>query len=153
MGIRDYLKNPAGCGGINRAIRSAFERKRGGGRPVLRILVVDDDPLTRETMVRTLQRASYDTLGAEDGNQALEMFDERPFDLVITDIFMPERDGLETINELRLRDPEVKIVAVSEGGEGERYRRAARSFGAAMTLQKPFDTDQLLRAIKSVFKD
>jgi len=153
MGIRDYLKDPKGRSSINRAIRSAFERRRGGVEGAQRLLVVGDDPLTRETLVRALQRARYDVVGAKDRNQALDLFDERPFDLVITEFLKPERKGLETVAALRGRSPELKIVAVSEHDPREGSAPSSGARGASHTLVKPFDTQQLLQAVKNLLED
>ena len=153
MGIRDYLKDPAGRRGISRAIRGAFARRRGAAPANGRILVIDADPLMRETLVRMLQRASYDAVGVADGDQALGLLYEDPFDLVITDTAVPESDGPEAVAVLRRRSPLLKIVAVSPGADREDYLHAARSSGASHTLVKPFDTEQLLQAIKRVLQD
>jgi DNA-binding response OmpR family regulator len=139
MGIRDYLKDPAGRRGISRAIRGAFARRRGVTAASGRILVIDADPLMREALVRMLQRANYDVVGAADGDQALGLFDEAPFDLAITDTTTPDSDDLETFRALRRRIPELKIVAASSA--------------ASHHLAKPFDTEQLLQAIKRVLQE
>ena len=118
-----------------------------------RILVVDNDPLTRQTLVRILERASFKVTAAANGNEAVEFYDRDGADLVITDIFMPECDGLETIAALRRRSAETKIIAVSSQPGPEGYLGAAASFGATHTLTKPFDTKQLLKAIKKLLGD
>ena len=112
-----------------------------------RILVIDDDPLTRETMVRVLERAGYEAWSAADGKQALELYDRVGFDLVITGIFMPECDGLETIAALRRRAPQAKIIAISSCSDQDRYLRAAKAFGAADSLVKPFESEELLNSV------
>ena len=136
MGIRDYLKDPAGRRGISRAIRGAFARRRGAAPANGRILVIDADPLMRETLVRMLQRASYDAIGVADGDQALGLLDEDPFDLAITDAAVPVSHVPETVSVLRRRSPGLKILTV----------------GATHHLAKPFDTEQLLQAIKRVLQ-
>jgi len=153
MGIRDYLKDPAGRRGISRAIRGAFARRRGAAPAKGRILVIDADPLMRETLVRMLQRASYDAIGVADGDQALGLLDEDPFDLAITDTAVPVSHGPETVSVLRRRSPGLKILAVSPRTDREGDLGAAQSSAATCHLTKPFDTKQLLQAIKRVLQD
>ena len=114
-----------------------------------RILVVEDDPEIRRHLVETLRDADHEPIPATNGLSAVRAYHANPTDLVVTAIFMPELDGLETIASLRRICPEVKVIALGadQGPEGETYLRAARSFGAVATLPKPVDTDALLEAI------
>lgn len=152
MGIRDYLTDPDKRRAISGAIRRAFDRRRQGGEAVGRIMVVDDDPLTRETLVRSLERAGYQVCAVGNGKLALQAYAREPVDLVITDIFMPECDGLETIAGLRRRSPEVKIVAVSSRPGHEGYLKAAKAFGAVECLIRPFDSQQLLDIVDELMR-
>jgi len=99
---------------------------------VARILVIDDDRKLREVISRALERAGYDVLEADDGEAGIRLYREHGADLIITDIFMPERDGLETILQLRRESPGVKIVAISGGDSTGRLdlRKEAEIFGA-----------------------
>lgn len=116
------------------------------------ILVMDDDGPLREALRVVLEGAGYDVMEAPDGEAGLRLQREHPADLVLVDIFMPERDGLEVIQALRVESPQVKIIAVSGGGRTGQIEvlRAAAGLGAARTLVKPFDPRELLRAIREL---
>ncbi len=103
------------------------------------ILVIDDDKHTRAMLPTALERAGHDVTEAADGRVGLRLFREEPADPVITDIFMPNKDGLETITELRRDFNEVKIIAVSGGGsfQPEMYLNMAEKLGAYKTFTKP----------------
>jgi CheY-like chemotaxis protein len=116
---------------------------------VARILVIDDDKQLREVVSRALQRAGHTVVEAEGGRAGVRLYRDQGADLIITDIFMPERDGLETILELRREFPGVKIVAVSGGDSTGRIdlREEARLFGALRTLRKPFQPGELVKVV------
>lgn len=112
-----------------------------------RVLVIDDSPTVREMVRTTLEAEGYEILQAVDGRAGLEVQRILPCDVVITDLIMPEKEGLETILELRRTWPGLAIIAVSGGSavlDKEDLLRTARSFGAARTLSKPFTPRQLL---------
>jgi CheY-like chemotaxis protein len=117
-----------------------------------RILVVDDDDGFRRTLCQTLLRAGHEVLAAPDGSAALKFYRQQPVDLVITDLIMPDKEGLETILELRRLQPELKIIAVSGGGRNRlgEYLPIARRLGAAKTLAKPFTSQEILAAVASL---
>jgi CheY-like chemotaxis protein len=154
MGIRDYVMNPGVIHDLNRAIRRAFRHQRNGGKDVVRILVADDEVEIRESLRHELERVGYEVSTAANGAEALEIQRGQPVDLLITDIFMPELDGLETITALHRSAPELKIIAIASetGPEGRHYLRAARSFGAARTLTKPIRPFELLAAVKELLE-
>ena len=114
-----------------------------------RILVVDDDDHVRLMLQRALERDSHDVLTAENGVAACELQREKPSEIVILDIIMPEKEGLETIMELRRDDPGVKVIAISGGGQlgPSRYLRLASLLGAAFAFEKPVQLDELRTAI------
>src|SRR5437762_7182307 len=98
-----------------------------------RILVIDDDAQVRGAVRRVLERAGHTVVDVADGEAGIRAHRERPTDLIITDIFMPEQDGIETIQQLRREFPRVKIIAIS-GGDRTRtvdLRKDAELFGAA----------------------
>ena len=117
-----------------------------------RILVVDDNEALLSTASLVLSQAGYEVMQATDGAKALRLAAVESFDLSITDSIMPDREGIETIRELRLRFPSIKIIAMSGGGRGSAtgYLAIARFQGALLTLSKPFTRQELLAAVTSV---
>ena len=128
-----------------------MHRRPRSGR-VVRILVMDDDALLRGALRVALEAAGYEVLEAADGDAGLRLQREQGADLVLVDIFMPHRDGLEVIRALRDEIPPPKIVAMSGGGQTGQVEvlRAAAAFGAARTLLKPFEPRDLLTAIRDL---
>jgi len=117
---------------------------------VARILIIDDDDALRTLWRRTLLRAGYEVLDASNGNAGLARYrQEERIDLVITDILMPDKEGLETIRDLRSVDPQVKIIATS-GASHSTYLDLAVRFGARRVLLKPFTHSELLDAVSEV---
>jgi DNA-binding response OmpR family regulator len=119
----------------------------------VRILVIEDNADLRAVMQLALEGAGYEVECAGDGRQGVEAQRSRPADVVITDIFMPFKDGIETIVELRQHFPQTRIIAVSGGGDYLKkpdYLWAAREFGAVLTLEKPFGADELLEAVRRI---
>jgi DNA-binding response OmpR family regulator len=114
------------------------------------ILIIDDDDQFRLMLRRVLEKEGYDVLEAADGNQGLTSFRSFRTDLVITDIVMPEREGVETIMAMRTEFPSVKIIAVSGGGLGAPwdYLMLAKKLGAQVTLEKPLDRNRLLAEVR-----
>ncbi len=120
-----------------------------------RALVIDDDAQVRQVLRRMLERAGHEVHAVSDGMGAAGLYREHPSDLVITDIYMPEKAGLETILELRTEFPDVKIIAMS-GGEGIfdlQPLGTAKRLGVVGTLQKPFRWEDLKAAIEKAFAD
>jgi DNA-binding NtrC family response regulator len=116
------------------------------------ILVVEDDELVRQAIGRVLALERHEVITVENGRLALEVLDRRPFDLVITDLIMPEKEGLETITELRHRHPGLKVIAVSGGGRTglRHYLDLAEKLGARASLAKPFTRGALVGAVNHV---
>jgi CheY-like chemotaxis protein len=118
---------------------------------VPRILLVEDDDAVREILRKALVAAGHEVDEASNGDVALAAYRRQAADLVITDLVMPEKDGLETIMELRRIDPAVRIVAMSGGGRtlgpGQLYLESARALGARQILSKPFTVGALLKAV------
>ncbi len=119
-----------------------------------RILVIDDDGQVRTLLRMILEREGHEVVEAPDGNVGIELYRKEPADVVITDIFMPEKEGLETIMDLRLEYPEVKLIAISGGGhlKPHEYLVMARKLGARLTLTKPFERDGLLEAVTGILE-
>lgn len=116
------------------------------------ILLVEDDEQLRPMLKIILQEAGHEVHEAHNGKEALEIYGVKPTDLVITDLVMPEKEGLETIIELRHTYPDVKIIAMSGGGRTgvQNYLELAKKFGANHTLAKPFSNQELLDGIQIV---
>ncbi len=114
-----------------------------------RILLADDDKQVREMLKLTLERQGHQVVEAQDGIQAVALYKPENIDLVVTDIVMPEKEGIETIMDLRSKDPQVRIIAISGGGRisPEDYLQWARRFGVKHTFTKPVDRQELLAAI------
>lgn len=117
-----------------------------------RILVIDDDRPVRTMLRMVLERAGYEVFDAPDGESGLDELRQHSCELVITDIVMPEREGLETIMEVRLNHPGVKIVAISGARDSaiENYLGSARHAGAHRVFPKPIPRQQLLEAVANL---
>ncbi|MFH1279260.1 MAG: response regulator [Candidatus Eisenbacteria bacterium] len=117
-----------------------------------RVLVVEDDPQVRMMLRMTLERAGCVVDEAEDGRVALRKHRQDPADLVITDIVMPEVEGIETIMELRRSSPALPIIAISGGGHEspESYLTIAEKLGANRTFAKPVDREEMLEAVNDL---
>lgn len=116
------------------------------------ILLVDDDATLADMMERSLVRAGHRVAVARDGEEGVRLYDPAAFDLVVTDLIMPVKEGLELIADLRRKNPSVKIVAMS-GGMRDRPGTSlpiAKGFGAERILEKPFSNAQLHEAIDAV---
>jgi CheY-like chemotaxis protein len=120
-----------------------------GERLAASILVIDDDSLVRDTIVRILERNGYRTRAAADGLRGLGMFREERPDLVITDIIMPEKEGLQTIREIKNECPQMPILAISGGARIANldYLAIAGLLGAYEILPKPFAPGELLERV------
>jgi CheY-like chemotaxis protein len=117
-----------------------------------RILLIDDEVRLRKTIRLALQSMGHHVVEARHGAEALELIGEAVVDLVLTDLIMPEKDGLETIEVLRRQYPDVKIIAMSGGSviSASDYLKLAEGLGAARVLAKPFSHDELRLAVESV---
>jgi len=117
-----------------------------------RILIVDDVPAVRATWRDILEEAGHEVLEAADGSKALPILSREPVDLVMTDIFMPDKDGIETITEIRSARPDVKIIAASGYAENRTspYLRIAQHLGADAVLGKPIDSEELVSTVAQV---
>lgn len=116
------------------------------------MLVVDDDPGVRNFLRMLLELEGYEVATVGNGLEALEAQRGAPAAIVLTDIFMPESEGMETIVQLRSEFPQAKIIVMSGGGtyRGVDYLRLAQELGAAKALKKPFAPQDLLDAMREV---
>jgi CheY-like chemotaxis protein len=112
-----------------------------------RILLVEDEAATRLSVARTLRGAGHVVEVAEDGRECLDLYRAASADVVIMDLFMPNKDGLEALIELRREFPEVAVVAMSGHRKLELMLRAAKGLGAVRTIEKPFEPEALLALV------
>ena len=119
-----------------------------------RILIIDDEHQVRVMLKKRLERKGFSITTASDGNEGMHLFNKEQFDLVITDIIMPEKEGVEVIQELRKCNHNLPIIAISGGGKiaPEYYLELAKSLGANEIFEKPIDKDKFLNAINKALK-
>jgi CheY-like chemotaxis protein len=117
-----------------------------------RILVIDDEAGVRSVIRHMLEYSGYEVEEAVNGDDGIALYRRQPADVVILDLYMPARDGLETAALLRDEFPGVKILAISGGGQAEftGALRVAESLGAVRSLAKPFTEEELLSTVRSV---
>ena len=124
------------------------------------ILIIDDDPTFRQFMRDLLIDAGHDVLEAEDGRRGIEIYESRTPELVITDLVMPEQEGLQTIQMLADAPLQPKIIAISGGidtlqghlGNTEHWLEIAAEFGADVTMKKPISPDDFVATVAAVLK-
>lgn len=118
------------------------------------VLIIDDDKYVRKMIKRILERAGYITVEAKNGHQAIERYSEEKPDVTITDIIMPEKEGIETILELKRRFSAQNIIAISGGGRiaAECYLGLAQRLGADLVFSKPIDPKVLVSAVESMVR-
>jgi DNA-binding NtrC family response regulator len=116
------------------------------------ILVVDDDPAMRGSIRGTLERAGFEVLVAENGVEGMKAFGSNKVDLAIVDVFMPEKDGFETLREMRRHKHSMKILAISGGGDLHMADALtwAKRLRVNATLSKPFTREELLQSVAQV---
>jgi DNA-binding response OmpR family regulator len=112
-------------------------------------MVVDDDDTVRELVTRVARAAGFEVLLAANGCDAVKLLACGAYDVLVTDIYMPDKDGLELIQQARALHPALQIIAMSSGGTyGYDPLRAAGQLGAAQVLAKPFEVSQLLESFR-----
>jgi CheY-like chemotaxis protein len=127
-------------------VNDGAETTQGQGK---RILVIDDDDQVRMLVRNMLERAGYEVASASDGDVGMQLMRQQPFDLVITDLYMPNKEGLETIVELKREFPHAQIIAISGGNPsaGMDYLEVAAKLGARKVLAKPIERETLLASV------
>jgi DNA-binding response OmpR family regulator len=130
-----------------------------------KLLVIDDEEDIRNVLETVLERAGYEVDVAANANEGLELLRANGADLVITDVIMPGRDGVETVYDIRMEFPNTRIIVISGGGNvapmeyeptaimTTAYLASASAAGADVTLTKPFERDELLAAIKGLLEE
>lgn len=121
----------------------------------MRVLVIDDDQQMRKLLRQVMEWAGYEVMEAEDGRAGMKIQQQIQADLVITDLIMPEQEGLETITALKNMYPSVRIIAISGGGRigPEAYLPAAKELGADRVFSKPFDVKELAQTVKELLEN
>jgi len=120
-----------------------------------RVLVIDDEEQVRTLIREVLEGAGHEVMEAGNGREAMKLYEANPTNVVITDLVMPEQDGLEIIRELRRRFPAVKIIAVS--GAQQKLNLdllyVAEKLGALRTLEKPFEIRKLVALVEELLQE
>ena len=125
------------------------------------ILIIDDEEDIRDALQMILESAGYQVQVASNGAEAIELHRKEPADVIITDIIMPEKDGVSTIKVIRQESPGIRIIAISGGGgrpisympdaiSTSAYLAAAKQAGADLTITKPFEREELIEAVDSL---
>ena len=119
------------------------------------ILVIDDEPYILLMIKKMLEQIGHRVDLASNGKEGLEFLRQHRFDILITDIVMPEKEGLETIREVRQTYPDLKIIAISGGGrlDSSEYLEPARYFGAKKLIKKPFQKSELITAVNELLEE
>jgi len=120
-----------------------------------RILIIDDEPQIRSMLTLMLERDGYEVVEAPDGVEGIKAYRQHPADLIITDLIMPNKDGIGMIIDLKKEFPDVKIIAMSGGGlnKPDGYLKGAKKLGAYCTLTKPIDREEMLNAVRDILRD
>jgi DNA-binding response OmpR family regulator len=142
----EFLSKPFHPAAFAERVRTILDRKKQQ-----RVLFIDDDAELVMFASRVLREAGYDVLVGGNGNVALATVEVEPVDLVITDLVMREREGLETIMRLRKSHPRLPVIAIS-GAFGGHFLKSAAALGARAALAKPFSGEELLAAVRSVLE-
>ena len=114
--------------------------------------MIDDELQIRRLFIQKMADSDYEIIEASNGNEGLKLYREHKPDLVITDLIMPEKEGIETITELKKENPHVKIIAISGGGRinPDDYLHIAKNLGAERTFSKPIDWPSLIKTVKEL---
>lgn len=119
-----------------------------------RIIVIDDQEPIRRIIRRALEGEGYEVLDASDGEMGIGLLRQQGAALVITDIFMPGQDGIQTVRQLRKEFPNVKVIAMSGGGSmGQDLIEGAELLGASRTLHKPLTAREVVELVREVLQD
>lgn len=121
-----------------------------------RVLVIDDDELVRATLIDTLQTAGICVISAANGRIGVDLLETATVQAVVTDILMPDQEGLETIREIKRNHPSLGILAISGGGAtgiDTQLLKFARELGADRTLPKPFSAGELVAAVRAILAE
>jgi DNA-binding NtrC family response regulator len=156
QGIDAYCMKPMDMQELSSTIQRVLEKRSVPEvSPKQRILLIDDDDQFRDGLRQMLEAEGYEMVEARNGKEGLQQYWSDPTDLIITDILMPEQEGIETIWDLKHDFPHIRIIAISGGIQSGStdVLDVARRLGAQRTLQKPFSRDELLIMIQQVLQN
>jgi DNA-binding response OmpR family regulator len=139
---RAYLQKPFTCDALLQSIREVLDMPRQAS-----IVIADDDPGIRNLLRDMLRTSGYHVLEAANGKQAIDHIRRERVDLLVTDLVMPDQEGIETIREARKQLSSLRILAMS-GGFGEAFLKLSSKVGADDIIRKPFETDAIRKAIR-----
>lgn len=136
---------------LSKTIRKVLVGKQNS-KSTGQILLIDDEPAFRKLFNQKLAESGFEIIEAGDGKEGLKLYRENRPDLVVTDLIMPEKEGIETTMELKKEFPDVKIIAISGGGQGspETYLQIAERLGVQAAFSKPIDWPNLIKMIKTL---
>lgn len=119
------------------------------------ILVIDDEPSICIVLKKMFEKAGYRVLTAENGIKGLKLFRENEVDLVVVDLIMPEKDGIETIQDIKAVAPDIHIIAISGGGmiKADLYLNLAEKVGAVTSFEKPVPMDGMLSCVADLLDE
>ena len=155
MGVDAFCLKPLMRQALSRTIQQVFTRRAElAAAAGICILLIDDDAMYRAMLRHMLEYEGYTVVEAANGREGVRRYRQAPTDVVITDLIMPEQEGIETIEILRRDAPEVKIIAISGGARGGHmdFLDMAKHLGAQQILRKPFAREELLQALREILR-
>jgi PAS domain S-box-containing protein len=153
IGIRAVAYKPIVKADLAKTVRKVLDDQQQE-QITGRILLIDDESEIRKLFIKKLAGRGYEIIEACDGKEGIKLYHETRPDLVITDLVMPEKEGLETITELKREFPNVKIIAISGGGRNipDAYLKIAENLNADRTFTKPIDWPEMIKAVRELLK-
>ncbi|MFC1835114.1 response regulator [Thermodesulfobacteriota bacterium] len=156
LGIRALVMKPILKRQIARTVRRVLDQDKQKEKRVMgRILVVDDDNQVREMLKQMLERDGHEVVEASDGNAAIKLYTQNPTDIIVTDIFMPDIGGIDTIAGLKGQFPDAKIIAISGGGgdvAAQDCLEFAERMGVDRTFSKPLSNEEFTAAVSELLE-
>ena len=156
-GFDDYFAKPVRIETLYRAASVAFKKldqmakSQGQINFIERILIIDDDDIFRRSMRKILEKEGFEVMEASNGEDGIKHQEKRPAELIITDVIMPQKNGIETILDIQKTHPQAKFITVSGGGwYGTEVDFDVAKILGAVTLKKPFGREEILEAIKQL---
>jgi signal transduction histidine kinase/CheY-like chemotaxis protein len=153
IGIKAFAYKPIVKADLAKIVRKVLDDQQPP-KTIGRILLIDDESAIRKLFIQKLAGRGYEIIEACDGKEGLKLYHENRPDLVITDLVMPEKEGIETITELKREFPNTKIIAISGGGRNipDAYLQLAKNLGVERTFPKPVDWPELIKTIRDLLQ-